>query len=231
MPADLPAFLARFRDDLNAAAPPPKFRSYFTAREPPVCLEHGPTGHADLPFLGEAFTGGDEIVRYYELIGSILEGKGSNFRQEDFVFKEVGGGRVKAIWTGDAVWSVAKTGREWHEAVVWLFEVAVEEEEWKIARWEVWAGAPDRVRCPCAVQTRADPALRNGHRHAERVPGEPVLKEPSVSTSGRHEPPDRGAAPTAGPQRVPRGPRPVTGVSLTSRQRARSRSNEAGSGR
>ncbi|GAA5894788.1 hypothetical protein JCM8208_006072 [Rhodotorula glutinis] len=138
MPTDLTAFLLSFRDDLNAAAPPSQFRSYFTAGDSPVCLEHGPE-HPDLPFLGKAFIGGSEIVRYYDLIGTVLKGKGSRFVEEDLFVKEVDEGRVDAVWTGDATWSVARTGKEWHEAVVWRFGLEKEDGEWRIRRWEVWA--------------------------------------------------------------------------------------------
>ncbi|BGP43811.1 hypothetical protein JCM10450v2_008009 [Rhodotorula kratochvilovae] len=139
MPSELVATLTHFRDDLNVSAPPSTFRSYFTTSRPPVCLEHGPLGHAALPFLGEPFEGEERILRYYALIGSVLKGKGSTFDKADLLVHERAKGLARAVWTGEAVWSVAATGKEWHEAVVWLFDVEKEEGEWKIVRWEVWA--------------------------------------------------------------------------------------------
>ncbi|GAA6055705.1 hypothetical protein JCM3770_001030 [Rhodotorula araucariae] len=139
MSADLVIALTHFRDDLNASAPPATFRSHFTSSRPPVCIEHGPAGHPELPFLGEPFEGGDRILHYYDLIGRVLKGKGSQFTEADLLIKERGNGRARVVWTGEAVWSVAATGKEWQEAVVWLFEMEREGGKWRIATWEVWA--------------------------------------------------------------------------------------------
>ncbi|GAA5859173.1 hypothetical protein JCM8547_008902 [Rhodosporidiobolus lusitaniae] len=141
MSSAIPSLLLRFRDDLNAAAAPSTFTSYFTSSTLPTCIEHGPPGHSSLPFLGRPFTGHAQIEEYYNLIGTILKGEGSRFNEEDLLVKEKEGrGKAKAVWTGEATWSVQKTGKEWEESVVWAFDLIKEEAaEWKIEKWEVWA--------------------------------------------------------------------------------------------
>ncbi|GAA6015924.1 hypothetical protein JCM10207_006808 [Rhodosporidiobolus poonsookiae] len=135
--------LSSFLNALNAAAPPSIFSSFFvppSSFHQPCCIEHGPSGHVDLPFLGEPFTGKDGIERYYSLIGSVLKGKGSRFDADDLLVKIKEGGRsARAVWTGMATWSVQKTGKEWDEAVVWAFDLVYEDGEWNIVKWEVWA--------------------------------------------------------------------------------------------
>ncbi|GAA5992776.1 hypothetical protein JCM11641_007806 [Rhodosporidiobolus odoratus] len=146
----LTARLLHFRDSLNAASPPSTFSSFFISTTPgrslPCCIEHGPPDHPDLPFLGKPFTGQQAIEKYYSLISSILKGKGSTFNEDSLLVKlKEEETRARAVWTGTAVWSVQKTGKEWEEAVVWAFDAvkAVEgangQEEWKIEKWEVWA--------------------------------------------------------------------------------------------
>ncbi|BGP35717.1 hypothetical protein JCM10296v2_007569 [Rhodotorula toruloides] len=140
MPPSVPALLVRFRDDINTPCDASMFGAYFTSSTAPCCWEHGPKGHEKLPFLGDKFEGEDRVLEYWRLIGSVLKGKGSNFDERDlFVREEDGGGKARAIWTGDAVWSVAETGKEWHEAVVWKFDLVKEGGKWKIQTWEVWA--------------------------------------------------------------------------------------------
>ncbi|GAA5891942.1 hypothetical protein JCM6882_007415 [Rhodosporidiobolus microsporus] len=139
------AFLLAFRDDINAAASPSTFASYFVSDSSdsslPCCIEHGPSGHDALPFLGRPFTSRDGILEYYQLISEVLKGKGGTYDEEDLLVKmREGGKRARAVWTGEAVWIVQKTGKEWKEAVVWAFDLGeVGDGEWKIQRWEVWA--------------------------------------------------------------------------------------------
>lgn len=142
MPSTVPAVLVRFRDDLNTPCDASTFRAYFTSSSPPCCWEHGPKGQDKLPFLGDKFEGEERVVEYFQLIGSVLKGKGSNFDEGDLLAREEDTqGRARAIWTGDATWSVAETGKEWWESVVWKFDLVKEGGDWKIQTWEVWAGA------------------------------------------------------------------------------------------
>ncbi|GAA5966456.1 hypothetical protein JCM21900_003478 [Sporobolomyces salmonicolor] len=132
--------LVSFRDDLNRACSTERFCSYFS-RDAPVCVEHGPAV-AELPFLGKPFEGHDAIARYYALITRVLKGYGSAFEEKDLWLRiEEGAHTASALWTGEADWAVQETGKSWHEAVVWKFELrrSTAESEWKLARWEVWA--------------------------------------------------------------------------------------------
>ncbi|BGP20406.1 hypothetical protein JCM10213_004630 [Rhodosporidiobolus nylandii] len=138
------ALLVAFRDDLNAGASSTTFSSYFsadsTSGNTPCCVEHGPAGHFDLPFVGHPFVGQYGIRDYYGQITSVLAGKGSTFEEDDLLVKIKGGGRARAVWTGEAVWSMQKTGKESREAVVWAFDLAKDAEgQWKLDNWEVWA--------------------------------------------------------------------------------------------
>ncbi|GAA5896073.1 hypothetical protein JCM5296_006236 [Sporobolomyces johnsonii] len=134
------ACLVSFRDDLNRACSTERFCSYFSSASP-VCLEHGPSV-AELPFLGKPFKGHDAIAQYYALITSVLKGYGSAFDEKDLWIRvEEGDQKATAVWTGEADWGVQGTGKKWHEAVVWKFELGKSSEEgkWKFERWEVWA--------------------------------------------------------------------------------------------
>ncbi|BGP27950.1 hypothetical protein Rt10032_c14g5290 [Rhodotorula toruloides] len=140
MPSSVPTLLVRFRDDINTPCDASTFRAYFTLWTAPCCWEHGPKGHDKLPFLGEKFEGEEKVLKYWDLIGSVLKGKGSNFDERDLLVREKERqGKARAVWTGDAVWSVAETGKEWKEEVVWLFDLVKEGGDWKIQTWEVWA--------------------------------------------------------------------------------------------
>ncbi|GAA5982626.1 hypothetical protein JCM10908_006723 [Rhodotorula pacifica] len=143
----LSATLNRFRDAINqgSSCQPSTFRSFFTEEQAPVCIEHGPSGIEELPFLGKEFKGEEgegSILEYFDLIGTVLKGRGSRFEDDDLLAKVYEKNHVhtaRAIWTGTATWSVAQTGREWDEAVVWAFDLLREGREWKIQKWEVWA--------------------------------------------------------------------------------------------
>ncbi|GAA6042176.1 hypothetical protein JCM8097_004999 [Rhodosporidiobolus ruineniae] len=147
MSSAVTARLVSFRDVINSGASPDDFASFFApssaSDSPPCCIEHGPTGHAGLPFLGRPFTGQDGIRDYYKLITSVLAGKGSRFDEKDLLVRldgeADGAEKATAVWTGEARWSVQKTGKEWDEAVVWKFKLRKEGEEWMLEKWEVWA--------------------------------------------------------------------------------------------
>ncbi|POY74982.1 hypothetical protein BMF94_1958 [Rhodotorula taiwanensis] len=138
----LTATLVRFRDAMNdPACTPSTLRPFFTD-DKPVCIEHGPSDVEELPFLGKPYEGERAILEYFNLIGTVLKGRGSRFHEDDLVVKVLEKNHVhtaRAIWTGEATWSVAKTGKEWQEHVVWAFDWLREGREWKIQKWEVWA--------------------------------------------------------------------------------------------
>lgn len=142
----LAATLTHFRDAINdPSCSPSTFRAFFTTESdhPPVCVEHGPSGLAELPFLGKEFRGEEAILEYFHLIGTVFRGHGSRFEADGMMFKIREREHVhtaRAVWTGEATWSVQETGNKWDEKVVWAFDLLREGRQWKIERWEVWAG-------------------------------------------------------------------------------------------
>ena len=155
--------LFQFRDAMNDSSCQPSILRGFFVEHDPVCVEHGPSDIDGLPFLGRPFRGEPAILEYFSLIGTVLKGRGSNFDDDSLLVRVAEKDHVhtaRAIWTGTATWSAQETGKEWDEAVVWAFDLLREGREWKIQKWEVWAGACREI---AALIARAPNSIPGTH--------------------------------------------------------------------
>lgn len=145
------SFLAALTPPSPPPSPPALLADYFTPQSPTI-YEHGPPfTQRLLPFLGRPFTGRDECVRYFELMGAALElqiqrGSVSVCVDPDFTDDDddaaaegqgagegnvggagSGGGEAwtkcpgRAVATGRCHCVCRTTGRAWDEHVVWVF--------------------------------------------------------------------------------------------------------------
>ncbi|KAK8162721.1 hypothetical protein BKA80DRAFT_273452 [Phyllosticta citrichinensis] len=138
------SFLAALTPPSPPPSPPALLSEHFTPQNPTV-YEHGPPfTQRLLPFLGRPFTGRDECVQYFELMGAALElqiqnGTVSISADPDLVddgdFEKgasqgnvaSGGGDGwkkcpgRVVATGRCRCVCRATGRAWDEHVVWVF--------------------------------------------------------------------------------------------------------------
>ncbi|KAI5812487.1 hypothetical protein BZA77DRAFT_324036 [Pyronema omphalodes] len=100
----------------------------------PSVYEHGNDRLA--PYMGRAFTGKEEVRRYFDNIDELLEFNEVEFADQDYVvdaeaLKVAVRGRAKITWKG--------TGQAWDESFMYLLCFAAEDDTIRCNRWEVWA--------------------------------------------------------------------------------------------
>ncbi|KAF4555767.1 Hypothetical protein D9617_2g057300 [Elsinoe fawcettii] len=143
------AFSAAFQD-LPSNPPPTILATHFTPS--PTIHEHGPSWTQTLlPFLGRDFTGKDDCLEYFTLLGGTLafepqadsfpsateivvdpEAKGEGDAGDGF---GKGNGTVTSV--GKGKFKAVKTGKEWEEKFIWVLSGF--DEEGRIGRWDIWA--------------------------------------------------------------------------------------------
>ncbi|KAF8851081.1 hypothetical protein BDZ45DRAFT_601974 [Acephala macrosclerotiorum] len=130
--------------------PPPDLIRQFFGKVPrpslrpsiaPRITEHGPEwARSRLPFLSKTFTGHQECVEYFTLLGQTLKmhmGKDTFPPVESggYVVDENAGGVVSVV--GKARFESVMTGKAWDEEFIYRFSGF--DSSGKIGHWEIWA--------------------------------------------------------------------------------------------
>jgi hypothetical protein len=100
----------------------------------PSVYEHGNDRLA--PYMGRAFTGKEEVGRYFDNIAELLEFSDVHFADHDYVIdpeslKVAVRGRAKITWR--------ENGQAWDESFMYLLSFATEDDAIKCNKYEVWA--------------------------------------------------------------------------------------------
>ena len=143
------AFCSAFMD-LSRHPPGTLLSEHFTSSNPQI-TEHGPKTER-LPFLGKTFSGRDQCLTYFDLLGQTLEfvpHKDTFLGESGIAVDDRASGSSQGIHgggesatgvasvVGNATFKAKTTGRSWDEQFIW--RLSEFDEEGKIGHWEIWA--------------------------------------------------------------------------------------------
>lgn len=119
--------------------PPPStlLATHFIPSEPKI-TEHGPAwASTRLPFLGKTFTGVEECISYFDVLGEVLEMQlpADAFPGPEGFVVDAEAGMVSVVGKGRFV--SRKTGKGWDEEFIYRFSGF--DGLGRIGHWEIWA--------------------------------------------------------------------------------------------
>ncbi|KAL1749269.1 hypothetical protein HDZ31DRAFT_71076 [Schizophyllum fasciatum] len=132
MPVTRAALLSAAEQFCTAFAsntPPDELIAYFSTLYQPTALEHGEPALA--PFIGRPFVGLPAVLRYFELLASLL-----TYENMDFSSFVVDPEVRRVACRGRAVFKWRSTGESWDETFAYLIDF---DEGLKVTDYQVWA--------------------------------------------------------------------------------------------
>lgn len=132
MPATRQALLQAAENFCTAFAsntPAEELVSFFSTLYEPTALEYGEPALA--PFIGRPFVGRAAVLKYFELLASLL-----TYENMDFAGFVVDAEARKVACRGRAVFQWRSTGQSWDETFAYLIDF---DDELKVTDYQVWA--------------------------------------------------------------------------------------------
>jgi hypothetical protein len=128
----------KFCSALISPPSPQALLSQYFCPDTPRITEHGPSwASSRLPFLGKTFTGVQECLSYFQILGEVLEMMlpEDAFPLTDGFIVDAETNMVSVV--GKGTFKSKKTRKGWDEEFIYRFSGF--DEEGRIGHWEIWA--------------------------------------------------------------------------------------------